>query len=476
MTKAGLDKGAVVAVIGAGTMGAGIAQVAAAAGHPVLLHDAKEGAAEAGLARLASGLEGQVRRGRLAQDAAEALFARISVAPELEDLGPAALAVEAVVERLEVKQQIFSRLEGILTQTAVLASNTSSISVTAIGAGLARPGNLVGMHFFNPAPVMKLVEVVSGLATDPDVAALVHATATDWGKVAVHANSTPGFIVNRVARAYYGEPLRLLEEGMADPATLDALLTRGGGFRMGPFALMDLIGNDVNLAVSRSVFEAYHGEPRFRPSILQQEMVAAGWLGRKSGRGFYDYSEGAPSPQPAETAPDATAGLWPAVVPGEEARQGGVLVAPTDGRTAAARAAEEGCPVILTDLLAASGEGQRLGYAASPDLPAAAEARLVATLAAQGIKATRLPDWPGLVVLRVLALIANEGFEAVQQGVAAEADIDAAMVNGVNYPQGPIGWARQIGLDRVLAVLTRLQEATGDMRYRPSVALRRAAG
>lgn len=464
-----------VGVIGAGTMGAGIAQVAAAAGHPVLLHDAVAGAAEAGVERLRKGLAGQVSRGKMAQADADALLGRISVAPALENLAGAALVIEAIVERLDIKQRLFADLESLLPDTAILATNTSSISVTAIAARLKRPERVAGMHFFNPAPVMKLVEVVSGLATAPEVSAALHATATAWGKVAVHARSTPGFIVNRVARAYYGEPLRLVEEGMTDPATLDALMTGCGGFRMGPFALMDLIGNDVNFAVSHSVFEAYFHEPRFRPSLLQQEMVAAGWLGRKSGRGFYDYAEGAQQPSPRVETPDPAAAPWPSLSLVDDESRDGVLIAPTDGRTAAERMAARGGPAIVHDLCPPPGGERVLAYAISADVGADVEARFVATLAAQGIGAVRLPDSPGLVVLRVLAMIANEGFEAMLQGVAAESDIDAAMRHGVNYPKGPMGWAREIGLGRILSVLQHLQSATGDMRYRPSPALRQAA-
>lgn len=471
---AGLAKDRTVAVIGAGTMGAGIAQVAAAAGHPVLLYDAAAGAAEAGRERLARGLAGLVARGKMQAEAADALTGRIRVAGRLADLAPAALVIEAIVERLDVKQGLFSQLEGIVAADAVLASNTSSLSITAIAAPLQHPGRMVGMHFFNPAPVMKLVEVVSGLATAPEVAALVLETATDWGKVAVPARSTPGFIVNRVARAYYGEALRLAEEGVADPATLDALLTGGGGFRMGPFALMDLIGHDVNYAVSQSVFEAYHYEPRFRPSILQRDLVDAGRLGRKTGRGFFDYSDGAVMPAPA-TATAESAPLDPPPDLSGEDRRPDLLIALTDGRLAAERAREAGLPVILHDLLEDGAGRKRLGFTVSPGVSAAQKHAFVAALAAQDIAATELPDWPGLVVMRTISAIANEGFEAVLQQVADEPGVDDAMRYGVNYPKGPMGWARQIGLARILSVLEALHRQTGDMRYRPSFGLRRAA-
>lgn len=235
-----------VAVVGAGTMGVGIAQLAAAHGHRVLLHDIVPDASRAAKTGLSQQLDSRVERGKMTADDAKALLDRIRLVADLADLAGAGLVIEAIVEDLAVKQKVFAELEGIVATDAILATNTSSISVTSIASVLAAPGRMVGMHFFNPAPVMKLVEVVSGRATAPEVAQAVFDLAGNWGKVAVHAQSTPGFIVNRVARPFYAEALRLLEEKVASPATLDALMKEGGGFRMGPFALMDLIGNDVN--------------------------------------------------------------------------------------------------------------------------------------------------------------------------------------------------------------------------------------
>jgi 3-hydroxybutyryl-CoA dehydrogenase len=300
---AALPQGATVGVIGAGTMGAGIAQVAAAAGHTVLLHDAAEGAVSKGIAGIGAGLDRLVERGKMDRAGRDALVARIRPAASLAEFAPAALVIEAVVEKLEVKRALFSALEKIVAPGAILASNTSSLSITEIGAALQRPGRCVGMHFFNPAPVMALVEIVSGLATDPAMAATTFETAGAWGKSPVHAKSTPGFIANRIARPFYGEALRLLEEGVADVPTLDAALRDCGGFRMGPFELLDLIGIDVNFLVTQSVWQAYFGDPRYTPSVLQQEMVAAGRHGRKTGRGWYDYSAGAAKPAPGVLPP-----------------------------------------------------------------------------------------------------------------------------------------------------------------------------
>lgn len=293
-----LSRDAVVAVIGAGAMGAGIAQVAAQAGHEVRLFDAAEGAAAKGRLAILAGLDRQVERGRVSAQEREAIAARLIIAPSLEALAGARLVIEAIVERLDIKRQLFAALEDVVAADTILATNTSSLSVTAIGAGLKHPGRLAGLHFFNPAPVMKLVEIIAGLASGKTVLDTLYATAQNWGKTPVHATSTPGFIVNRVARPFYAEGLRLLEERAASAATIDAVMREAGSFRMGPFELMDLIGHDVNAAVTRSVFDAYFGDPRFRPSLTQQELVAAGWLGRKSGRGFYDYSAGATRPEP----------------------------------------------------------------------------------------------------------------------------------------------------------------------------------
>ena len=295
-----LPTSAVVAVIGAGTMGAGIAQVAAAAGHPVLLYDIAVGAVAKGIDGVKAGLDRLIERQKMSAGERDALLARIKPSENLEDFKGAALVIEAAIERLGVKHEIMAALERVVKPDAILASNTSSLSITEIGAHLRHPARVVGMHFFNPAPVMALVEVVTGVATAPDVAATVFDTAKAWGKAPVYAKSTPGFIANRIARPFYGEALKLLEEGAADAATIDAIMRDCGGFRMGPFELMDLIGIDVNFLVTKSVWEAFFHDPRYQPSLLQQEMVAAGRHGRKTKRGWYDYHPGAEKPAPRE--------------------------------------------------------------------------------------------------------------------------------------------------------------------------------
>jgi 3-hydroxybutyryl-CoA dehydrogenase len=278
-----------IGVIGAGTMGSGIAQVAAQAGHPTLLFDTRREAVDKALAGLKRTLDKLVEKGKLTGDTAAAIHGRISPATDLKDLAGCGLVIEAIVEDLGVKRKVFGELDTLLSPDAILATNTSSLSVTAIAAGCTRPGRVVGLHFFNPAPLMPLVEVVPGVATDPRVTDAVRLLMTDWGKVAVTCKDTPGFIVNRVARPYYGESIRIFEEGVADMATIDHALKAIGGFRMGPFELMDLIGNDINFTVTRTVWESFFHDPRYRPSFTQQRVVEAGWLGRKTGRGYYAY-------------------------------------------------------------------------------------------------------------------------------------------------------------------------------------------
>ncbi|WP_107312617.1 3-hydroxyacyl-CoA dehydrogenase, partial [Burkholderia metallica] len=303
-----LAPSAVVGVIGAGAMGAGIAQVAAAAGHTVLLYDLNEAACERALAGVRAQFARLAEKGRLEPAEADAAGNRIRAVRELADFAGAALIVEAAAERLDVKREIFATLERHVDDACVLATNTSSISITSIAAGLRVPQRVAGLHFFNPAPLMALVEVVSGLATAPDIAQRLYASAAAWGKQPVMAKSTPGFIVNRVARPYYAEALRVLNEQGGTPASIDAVMREAGGFRMGPFELMDLIGHDVNFAVTESVFRAYFNDPRYTPSLIQQELVNAGFLGRKSGRGFYSYADGATPPAPdVETPRDAPA-------------------------------------------------------------------------------------------------------------------------------------------------------------------------
>ncbi len=506
-----LSANATVAVIGAGAMGAGIAQVAALAGHKVQLHDARFGAADAARAGIAGALGKLAAKGRLAPADADAAVGRITSVVTLPDACVAQLVVEAIVEDPAAKRELFTRLENIVAPECILATNTSSLSITELAAGLQHPGRVVGMHFFNPAPVMPLVEIVSGLATASDVADMVFATAAAWGKAPVRAASTPGFIVNRCARPFYGEGLRLLHEGAADVATLDAVLREAGGFRMGPFELMDLIGLDVNFAVTKSIWEAYFHDPRYAPSIRQQELVAAGWLGRKTGRGFYDYAPGASTPEPRtepmQAKPEAvtvhgelgiasglaermaSAGVavareradsrFPAGAIHVGGKGGGVWLALTDGRTATSRVVATGVrDLVLFDLALDYANAPRLAVARADSCSDDAYDAAVGALGAAGIAISRLDDVAGLAVMRVVTALANEAADAVVQRVAAPAAIDLAMKQGVNYPHGPLAWGDALGAATVRDVIVNLAAHYGEDRYRvsPLVARRAATG
>jgi 3-hydroxybutyryl-CoA dehydrogenase len=482
-----LDKHSVVAVIGSGAMGAGIAQVAAVAGHTVRLFDTRPDAVERAIAGIAKALARLVEKGRMGAAEADLARERVHAMRALDEAKDAALVVEAVVEDLDVKRALFADLEGIVAPDCILATNTSSISVTAIGATLQRPERLVGMHFFNPVPLMALVEVISGVATDKAVADTVYATAAAWGKNPVHAKSTPGFIVNRVARPYYAEALRLLLEQAADPATIDAVMRDCGGFRMGPFELMDLIGHDVNYSVTQSVFHAYYGDPRFAPSVVQHELVNAGFLGRKTGRGFYRYGDDVTPPQAqAEAAQPCltsmtlggadplTAALKARLRDAGIAGECPATIFLTDGRSATQRALDEGRPdTILFDVLLDPAQATRIALARADQCGDAAWSAAVGLFQQAGFTVTRLDDVPGMAVMRTVAMLANEALDAVNQGVCSAQAVDIAMQKGVNYPRGPLAWADAIGLHHVFTVLANLGAAYGEDRYRVSPLLRR---
>jgi 3-hydroxybutyryl-CoA dehydrogenase len=508
-TAQGLPAGSLVAVIGSGAMGSGIAQVAASAGHQVILFDTRPEAVAKAIADIGKVYARLVEKGRMNALDADAARIRLHGAGSLADVRDAAVVLEAIVENLEAKRSLFAELETIVGDDCILATNTSSISVTAIAAELRRPQRLVGMHFFNPVPLMALVEVISGLATDPLAAATVFATAAAWGKSPVHAKSTPGFIVNRVARPFYAEGLRLLLEQAADPATLDAVMREAGGFRMGPFELMDLIGHDVNFSVTQSVHQAFFGDPRFTPSVLQQEMVNAGFLGRKSGRGFYRYGDDDVKPQPqteaARPRPDSVSvsiepGVANAVtdpmeqrlkaagytvarrkpLPGAAEHEApafhcnGAAVFLTDGRAATERANANKHPdTVLFDLALDYAGATRIALARADQCCDAAWNAAVGLFQAAGLAVTRIDDVPGMAVMRTVAMLANEAADAVNQGVCSAQAVDIAMQKGLNYPRGPLAWTDTVGVAQIVTVLSNLAASYGEDRYRVSPLLRR---
>lgn len=285
-------------VVGAGAMGGGIAQVLVEAGWEVLLYDTQDASLENGIARVRGVWDKLVEKGKISDAQRSAYNKQLSAAYVLREAAEVSLVIEAIYENLDAKRSVFTTLDDVVREDCILATNTSSLSVSSIAAGVKHPERLIGLHFFNPAPLMPLVEIVPGIATAPEVVEACVAAVAAWGKVGVVAKDSPGFLVNRIARPFYGEALHLFEEQMADMATIDWALTELGGFRMGPFALMDLIGHDVNYVVTETVWKQFYYDPRFRPSLSQKRLLDAGWLGRKSGRGFYDYRNGASLPEP----------------------------------------------------------------------------------------------------------------------------------------------------------------------------------
>jgi 3-hydroxybutyryl-CoA dehydrogenase len=289
-----------IGVLGAGSMGSGIAQVAATAGHEVVLVDSKQGALDLAKSKLSKVMNRLVEKGKYTEDQASTIQGRISHGTDMQLFEDCGLVIEAIIENLDIKKTVFKNLEIITNDDCILASNTSSLSVAAIAAACEKSNRVIGIHFFNPAPLMPLVEIVPCIQTTDDVTKTAKDLIDSWGKVTVLAKDTPGFIVNRVARPFYGEALRIYEEGIADFATIDWAMTELGGFRMGPFTLMDFIGNDINYTVTETVFEAFYYDPRYKPSFTQRRHSEAGWYGRKSGRGYYDYAEGAVKPEPVK--------------------------------------------------------------------------------------------------------------------------------------------------------------------------------
>lgn len=506
-----------VGVVGAGTMGAGIAQVALQAGLSVYLYDLATGALQTAQGRIEGGFARLVAKGRLSPPDRDAALARLTLTSELQALAAADLVIEAAPEQIQLKRDLFQQLDQLCPPGTILATNTSALPVTELAAATGRPERFVGLHFFNPVPLMALVEVVQGARSSPETMAEAEAFVRLIGKSPVRAKDTPGFIVNRVARPFPGEALRLVGEGVATPVQVDRIARLAAGFRMGPFELMDLVGMDVNYAVNRSVWEQFFGEPRFRPHPLQAQMVQAGLLGRKTGRGWYRYEGdqqvegpapaqyvGSPAPRPAglervwvQGAPWIEAAGAAGYYLVEQSREAQVVIV-TDPEGLEATQGWNGVDqqaLVLWDgsacdesLLAPHLDlAQSLSFAGLPPLGERNLVELGLTLATRPETAERAAQFihslgketeivqaaPGLVVSRLIACLANEAAWALQEGVADAASIDMAMQQGVNYPHGPLAWADKLGPARILATLEALQRFTGDDRYRPAPLLRR---
>ncbi|MFE1308318.1 3-hydroxyacyl-CoA dehydrogenase [Streptomyces sp. NPDC058755] len=491
-----LDLSRPVAVVGTGTMGQGIAQVALAAGHPVKLYDAVPGRAQEAAEAIGARLDRLVAKDRLTAAERDAARARLTPADSLAELSDCTLVVEAVLERLDVKQKLLRELEDVVADDCLLATNTSSLSVTAIGGALVNPGRFVGLHFFNPAPLLPLVEVVSGFATDVTSATRAYETARAWGKTPVACADTPGFIVNRIARPFYAEAFAVYEAQGADPATIDAVLRESGGFRMGAFELTDLIGQDVNESVTHSVWQSFFQDVRFTPSLAQRRLVESGRLGRKSGHGWYDYAEDAERPEPhtadKERPPAyvvAEGGLGPAAElltlvreAGIEVREEGEdngtrLVLPSGGQLALAdgQTSVEFRDVVYFDLALDYRRATRIALSSSQDTAPQTLAEAIGLFQALGKEVSVIGDVPGMIVARTVARIVDLAHDAVAKGVATEEDIDTAMRLGVNYPLGPFEWSRRLGRGWAYDLLDDLHLRDPSGRYAPSLALYRHA-
>jgi 3-hydroxybutyryl-CoA dehydrogenase len=500
-------------VVGAGTMGAGIAQLGCAAGMRTMLHDPVPHALERGAERVHGGLAKWIEKGRVGQDAP----GRLQIARALDDLAPCKLVIEAAPERPDLKRELFASLSQICGPEAVLATNTSSIPVTSLASAAARPENVVGMHFFNPPPLMPLLEVIRADQTGEGAVELARATGDAMGKRVILASDGPGFLVNRCGRPFAAEALRLLQERIATHEQIDRVCRVGGGFRMGPFELMDLVGIDVGFEVAKSFTELSFGEPRWKPSPIQARMVAAGRLGRKSGRGYYDYDGDGPyrpdDPPPAPSGGGegrlvAIGGDTPLAhalraraleagfeAPGEASlgdRARLELAVDLDlGRTTDLLHMRDAPQVKLCarTSLAMSGLPEAVGFHLIPPLednrlvemtrlpttPGPAAEAAESFFAALGFVTEWVDDAPGLVLGRIVCQLVNEAYFAIGEGVGSADDVDAGLTLGLNHPRGPVEWGDAIGLEHVLAVLDGLWDERHEERYRAAPLLRRAA-
>lgn len=375
-----------IGIIGAGTMGRGIAQVAATAGHKVVLFDLHETAVEDARQSHIKILNRLVEKGRIDDNEKNRITNNIDYTGSFDDLRNSALVIEAIVENLEIKHKVFSQLESIVSENCIIASNTSSLSITSLASSLENTSRFLGIHFFNPAPLMKLVEIIPAIQTEEQTTEKATNLIQSWNKITVQAKDTPGFIVNKVARPFYSEALRIYEEGIADFSTIDDAMKSMAGFRMGPFQLMDFIGHDVNYTVTETVWKAFYYDPRYKPSFTQKRLTEAGYLGKKSGRGYYDYSLENPVPAPSE---------------------------------------DENLKKYIAN--------------------------------------------------RIIMMLINEAADTLHTGIATKEDIDLAMTKGVNYPNGLLAWADEIGIQVCVESIDALYNDYHEDRYRCSPVLRMMA-
>lgn len=451
-----------IGVVGAGIMGQGIAQVMAQSGLTVRLFDVADGAAEAAKTSIGDALTRRVKKGRLSEDDREATLRRLHPVGQLSDLAESDLVIEAVVERLDVKHRLFQELEAIASRDTLLCTNTSSLSVRDIAAGLDDPQRLFGLHFFNPAPVMALVEVVHTPHSDPTLLNGLINWVPTLGKIPVAVADSPGFIVNRCARPFYSEALTMLDQALASPAVIDDALTANLGVPLGPFALMDLVGLDVNLAATESLWQAFEKHPRFKPSAAVRDRVANAHLGRKTGQGFYRH----PRPAPETEVTTDLSGSEELAKHLEAALEHPVRV--SDGQTIDTLEQSLNRPVLMLDqsFIDWTGRSVTLGYTTSADLGEDLCRQAEALAADHGIRLVTLPDTPGLLAQRLVMMLYDEAERAVQQGVAAADDIDTALKRGLNFALGPFELARQLTDPARERIRSRLAAGDATGRYR----------
>ena len=484
-------------VIGAGTMGMGIAEVAASHNQQVYLFDLNNDFAHSAKQTMKKRLSSRVKRNKISIEHRQNIIDNITIVDDLKSLSDCQLVIEAIVENLKIKQNLFNQLQQICNEDTLFASNTSSISITAIAATLDKPENMIGLHFFNPAPVMKLVEVIAGLRSSKENLDTGIKLCQFWNKIPVLAKSSPGFIVNRVARPFYGEALKMLQEQMASPEMIDTLM-QSAGFRMGPFTLMDLIGMDINLSVSETVFKSMYYDPRYRPSLIQQEMVAANLLGKKTGQGFYQYHENTENKQ-IQYADKCKATKYVSI---------STDATPLDALTKQIKASkyfivtehEAGvsmqvgeCAIMLSngetceqrvkslmqrhlaqvDLMLDFKNCPVIHIAFNSQCPETTRHEIIGMFQQLGRHVIVCSDTPALIVMRIVCLLINEAADALDNGICSENDVDLAMQKGVNYPIGLLAWANIIGIANVVEILDNLHQWFGDDRYRVSPWLRR---
>jgi 3-hydroxybutyryl-CoA dehydrogenase len=492
------SSGLVIGVVGCGVMGRGIAQIAALAGAEVRLADGRPGAAVAAREGLLGTFRMLLEKGRLEPVSADSAATRLVACDNLEQLAGCHVVVEAIIEDLDAKKELFAKLETIVGPDAILASNTSSLSVTAIAAGLKKPERVAGFHFFNPVPLMKIVEAIGGLQTESAVVDYLLLLGRHWGHTAVRAKDTPGFIVNHAGRGFGTEGMRVLSESVTDIPTLDKIMRDCAGFKLGPCELMDLTGLDVSHPVMESIYHQYYEEPRFRPQGLTRQMLTAGMLGRKVGEGFYHYDkdrkkESLPEPAPSTALPSSVwlsrsrPELADRVLPLLEAagmriedtdrpsEQALCIVTPLgdDATRCCVREALDGARTVGVETLFDISRRRVVMTTPATSSDYCEMAR--GLFGADGAAVSVIRDISGLVAQRIVAHIVNIACEIAQQGIADPQDIDHAVILGLGYPHGPLAWGNLLGADTVLVILHNLEQQTGDARYRASAWLQRRA-